>query len=102
MKETADVSQFGNKKGSSIQHYLIKMVHRIHTALDNNSRREIFAVLATFVDWNSALVSNIRSYHYRNTRGFPLTIFVSEKCVSYQLKKKTTLGNPVGRRLSQC
>ena len=54
MAESADISQFGNEKQSSIQHYLIKMIHKIHTALDNNSRRETFAVIANMIDWNSA------------------------------------------------
>ena len=56
MQDKADVSQFGNKKQVSIQHYLIKMIHRIQTALDNNSRREIFAVVANMIDWNNAFV----------------------------------------------
>ena len=30
------------------------MVHRILTALDNNSRRETFAVVANIIDWNNA------------------------------------------------
>ena len=54
MKPSADPSQYGNEKGTSIQHYLIKLVHRILTALYNNSRREIFAVVANLIDWNSA------------------------------------------------
>ena len=54
MKATVDPSQYGNEKGTSIQHYLIKMIHRILTALDNNSRRETFAVVANLIDWNSA------------------------------------------------
>ena len=54
MKVKVDPAQYGNEKGTSIQHYLIKMVHRILTVLDNNSRREIFAVVASLIDWNSA------------------------------------------------
>ena len=56
MKQSADVSQFGNQKYTSIQHYLVKMIHKIHTTLDNNSRRQIFAVVANLIDWNSAFV----------------------------------------------
>ena len=52
MKATVDPSQYGNEKGTSIQHYLIKMIHRILTALDNNSRRETLAVVANLIDWN--------------------------------------------------
>ena len=54
MKVKSDPAQFGNEKGTSIQHYLIKMIHRILTVLDNNSRRETFAVVANLIDWNSA------------------------------------------------
>ena len=54
MKPKSDPSQYGNERGVSIQHYLIKMIHRILTVLDNNSRRETFAVIANLIDWNSA------------------------------------------------
>ena len=92
MKETADVSQFGNEKGSSIQHYLIKMIHRIHTALDNNSRREIFAVLATFVDWNSAFVRQcprlgIISFQKNGVRNELLPVLISYFQERYQTVK---------------
>ena len=54
MEAKADQAQFGNQKGISIQHYLIQMIHRILTVLDNNSRREIFAVVASLIDWKDA------------------------------------------------
>ena len=54
MSSKIDPSQYGNQKGVSIQHYLIKMIHQILTALDNNSRKDIFAVVANLVDWNNA------------------------------------------------
>ena len=54
MEAKMDPAQYGNQKGISIQHYLIKMVHRILTVLDNNSRRETFAVVASLIDWNNA------------------------------------------------
>ena len=42
MEKTADQSQFGNQKGTSIQHYLIKLIHRILTAVDtNNAKKEV-------------------------------------------------------------
>ena len=50
MADKMDPSQYGNQKGVSIQHYLIKMIHRILTALDNNSRRETFAFVASLID----------------------------------------------------
>ena len=54
MKPNVDPAQYGNQKGISIQHYLIDMIHRILTALDNNSRGETFAVIANLIDWNNA------------------------------------------------
>ena len=54
MENKMDKDQFGNQKGFSINHYLIKMIHRILTVFDNNSRREAFAVIANMIDWNSA------------------------------------------------
>ena len=54
MKTNSDVSQYGNQTGTSIQHYLIKMLHRVVAALDKNSRKEAFAVIANMIDWNSA------------------------------------------------
>ena len=54
MSPNMDPSQYGNQKGVSVQHYLINMLHRILEALDNNSRRETFAVVANMIDWNNA------------------------------------------------
>ena len=36
MKNHIVVAQFGNQKETSIQHYLVKMINTIHSALDNN------------------------------------------------------------------
>jgi hypothetical protein len=54
MKPNIDPAQYGNQKGVSIQHYLIDMLHRILTALDNNSRGDTFTVIASLIDWNNA------------------------------------------------
>ena len=54
MKDKLDNSQYANQKGIGINHYLINMINRIHGALDNNSKGEVKAVLATFVDWKQA------------------------------------------------
>ena len=56
MKSTAKQTQFGNQKNTSIQHYLIKMIHRILTVVDNNARREVGAVVTKMIDWNWALI----------------------------------------------
>ena len=54
MEKKFDPTQFGNQKGVSIQHYLIQMVDRILTALDNNSKGDVFAVVANLIDWSNA------------------------------------------------
>ena len=54
MRKQIDPSQFANKKGLSIQHYLVKMTDKILEAVDNNSKGESCAVLATLVDWKQA------------------------------------------------
>ena len=54
MKPSMDPSQYGNVKGLSIQHYLVKMVDRILTILDTNNETEKYAVVAQLVDWSKA------------------------------------------------
>ena len=54
MKEKIDPSQFGNQKGLSIQHYLVKIIHKILSSLDNNSKGDVFAVIASLIDWKQA------------------------------------------------
>ena len=54
MKDSLDPSQFGNQKVLSTQHYLIKMIHKILSSLDNNSKSDIFAVIASPVDLKQA------------------------------------------------
>ena len=54
MEAKLDQSQFGNRKGVGIQHYLVKLVHRILTVLDTSSKGDKNAVLATLIDWENA------------------------------------------------
>ena len=54
MKDKLDPAQFGNQKNTSIQHYLVRMLHRVLTSLDKNSKEEVNAVLCLFVDWKQA------------------------------------------------
>ena len=51
MKKKLDPSQYGNQKGISIQHYLVKLVDKILEAIESNKS---VAVLATLVDWKEA------------------------------------------------
>ena len=71
MKPKSDPSQYGNERGVSIQHYLIKMIHRILTVLDNNSRRETFAVIANLIDWNSAFPRQCPTLGVQSFSGSP-------------------------------
>ena len=52
MKAKADPAQYGNEKGTSIEHYLVCMMHKILTAVDKTSKSESFALIASLIDWN--------------------------------------------------
>ena len=54
MQNKMDMSQYGNMKGVSIEHYLVNMLHQILINLDQNSRGNTQAVLATLIDWRDA------------------------------------------------
>ena len=54
MSSLLDPSQYANQKELSLQHYLIRMIHKILTDTDNRSKGEVNAVLATLYDWKEA------------------------------------------------
>ena len=54
MSDKLDPSQYGNQKHTSIQHYLVRLLHRVLTSVDRNSKGEVNAVLCMFVDWKQA------------------------------------------------
>ena len=54
MSSTRDLSQYGNEKNLSSQHYLINMIHKVLTATDRNSQSEAIAVVANMIDWAQA------------------------------------------------
>ena len=54
MAPKSDPSQYGNKKGISTQHYLIKMFDRIQTYLDKNNEKEAIGVITLLIDWSQA------------------------------------------------
>ena len=92
MKDKADIAQFGNEKQTSIQHYLIKMIHKIQKALDKNSKRQIFAVIANMIDWNSAFVRQcpklgIESFQRNGVRNTMIPLLVSYFQDRYQTVK---------------
>ena len=54
MKSSRDISQYGYKKGLSINHYLINVLHQILSNLDRSSRGESCAAVATYIDFKEA------------------------------------------------
>ena len=58
MEKTRDKSQYGNEKGISVNHYLIKMINEIVTAVDKNSANEKFAVFVLLLTGGKHLTGN--------------------------------------------
>jgi hypothetical protein len=54
MSYTRDPSQYGNEKGISVNHYLIRMINEILTSVDRNTANEKFAVFCSLIDWKQA------------------------------------------------
>ena len=54
MTEKMDQAQYGNCKGVSVQHYLMKMIHKILVELDNSKKGDTFAVVDAMIDWKEA------------------------------------------------
>ena len=54
MMPNQDQAQYGNQKGLSTQHYLVRMIHNILTATDRNTKDEAKAVIVQMIDWQSA------------------------------------------------
>ena len=54
MDNTRDPSQYGNEKGVSVNHYLIKMINEILISVDTNTANEKFAVFCSLIDWKQA------------------------------------------------
>ena len=54
IQSSIDPAQYGNEKGLSTAHYLVKMVHRILEILDTNTSTQKYAVIAKLIDWSQA------------------------------------------------
>ena len=50
MAEFRDRQQYGNEKGVSLNHLLLKMINKILTAVDRNTANEKYAVVLTMLD----------------------------------------------------
>ena len=67
MSATRDKTQYGNEKGLSVNHYLVKMLHKILTSVDKNSQNEKYAVILTMLDWSQAFE---RQSHVQGIQSF--------------------------------
>ena len=54
MMPNQEQAQYGNQKGLSTQHYLVRMIHNILTATDRNTKDEAKTVIVQMIDWQSA------------------------------------------------
>ena len=67
MTHSRDRAQYGNQKKVSIQHYLIKLLHKVLTSLDENSVEKSIAVVLQMIDWSQAFD---RQSHIIGVRSF--------------------------------
>ena len=82
MSANMDPSQYGNKPGVSVQHYLMKMLHTILLNLDNNQKGDTFAVLAAMIDWKQAFprqdpTLGVQSFIDNGVRGTLIPLLVN-------------------------
>ena len=80
MQPMRDLSQYGNKKNLSIQHYLIKMLNTILKSLDDPSKS--VAVILEMIDWAQAFdrqshIQGIESFIRNGVRGSLIPILIS-------------------------
>ena len=67
MVRTRDSSQYGNEKGLAIEHYMVKMLHKILCTVDQNSQNEAYGVILSMIDWAQAFD---RQSHYLGIKSF--------------------------------
>ena len=82
MKPSKDPAQYVNEKSISIQHYLVRMIHQILTALDKNSQKEANAVIVQLIDWQSAFdrqchVLGVKSFLENGVRKSMIPLLIS-------------------------
>ena len=67
MSISRDKQQYGNEKGLSLNHLLIKMLNKILTAVDRNFQDEKYAVILTMLDWSHAFENQS---HFHGVQSF--------------------------------
>ena len=53
-KKNIDIAQYGNQSETSIQHYLVNMLHEIMSNLDKSDQTNKIAVILAMIDWKEA------------------------------------------------
>ena len=82
MEEQMDPSQYGNKPGVSIDHYLIRLIDKVLKETDGSSRGESVAAICTMYDWRQAFdrcdaTLGIKSYIKNGVRPSLIPIMMS-------------------------
>ena len=54
MQKSRDISQYGNQKKYGTQHYIVNMLDKILTSLDETTQNKSIAVLLQMIDWSQA------------------------------------------------
>ena len=66
MSEFRDKQQYGNEKGVSLNHLLLKMINKILTSVDNNTVKEKYAVILTMLDMSQAFERQSHNHGVRS------------------------------------
>ena len=82
MSKLSDRAQYGNVKGVSVQHYLVKMIHQILLSLDKSRNSESYAVILNMIDWSQAFdrvshIHGIQSFIDNGVRPSLIPILIS-------------------------
>ena len=75
MAGSRDLAQYGNEKGLSVQHYLIKMLHQILINLYVNCQSKSFAVILNMIDWSHRL--GVQSFIDNGVRSSLIPILIN-------------------------
>ena len=115
MAPSRDPSQYANQKKVSIQHYLIKLLDKILTAVDRNNQHEAYAVILQMIDWSQAYDRQcpkmaIQSFIKNGVRKSLIPVLINyfqdrEMAVKWQQElssvRKLPGGGPQGCRMGQ-
>ena len=82
MSASRDPSQYGNEKGISVNHYLIKMINEILTCLDTDTANEKNAAFCSLIDWKQAFdrqcpTLGVQSFVNNGVRGSLIPLLIS-------------------------